>query len=359
MKKYLIILLLLTFALLTSCNLDNQGIFAEVLDRVPSDNRKLSFIGEVKDSNNEDSKIVYFKSVKGIESYEFKKENTNDNPYSTIDWSENSRKNNVFVFNKTDKEIIYFVDKATSDSVSYDSCYKLDLNNNTTTKLSINDNSNSIFVGSYNEYLIGKDGKIYSYTITGTTINITFVAEVTGEYYFKNIDNIFAFSTKSGDVAPQNLKYYKFTGTGFTELTRPDGVSSLGLLRSVSDDGKYLIFSEVNGQTGTFAFELEETKYEDETKYELKKLSTKLSSSNIGKDFESFVDNGCLYFAFDGSNIFNKYNLSNNELTTTTISKLANVAIVGYFKVGPKNYKICTANNGFFNLSLEGTPHLT
>lgn len=350
MKKYLIILLLLTFALLTSCNLDNQGIFAEVLDRVPSDNRKLSFIGEDKD---EDSNIiVYFKSVKGIESYEFKKENTNDNPYSTIDWSENSRKNNVFVFNKTDKEIIYFVDKATSDSVSYDSCYKLDLNNNTTTKLSINDNSNSIFVGSYNEYLIGKDGKIYSYTITGTTINITFVAEVTGEYYFKNIDNIFAFSTKSGDVAPQNLKYYKFTGTGFKELKLPEGLSSLGLLRSVSDDGKYLIFSEVNGQTGTFAFEL------DDTTYELKKLSTKLSSSNIQKDFESFVDSGYLYFAFDGSNIFNKYNLSNNELTTTTISKLANVAIVGYFKVG-SDYKICTANNGFFTLSLDGTPHLT
>lgn len=338
MKKYLIILLLLTFALLTSCNLDNQGIFAEVLDRVPSDNRKLSFIGE-------DSNIVYFKSVKGIESYDL-----TNGTYTTIDSSADSRKNNVFVFNKANKEILYFVDKATSDSVSYDSCYKLDLNNNTTTKLSINDNSNSIFVGSYNEYLIGKDGTVYSYLIADNTISFSIKAQFTDKYYVKNIDNIFAFSTKSGDVAPQNLKYYKFTGTGFTELL-PVDVTSLGLLRSVSDDGKYLIFSQVNGQTGTFAFEL------DDTKYELKKLSTKLSSSNLQKDFESFVDSGYLYFAFDGSNIFNKYNLSDNALTATTISKLGNVAIVGYFKVG-SDYKICTANNGFFILSLEGTPHL-
>ena len=339
MKKYLIILLLLTFALLTSCNLDNQGIFAEVLERVPSDNRKLSFIGE-------DSNIVYFKSVKGIESYHLTK-----GTYTTIDSSPDSRKNNVFVFNKTNNEILYFVDKATSDSVSYDSCYKLDLINNTTTKVSINNNSNSIFVGSYNEYLIGKDGTVYSYSIaTDNSISFTQVDKVAGDnYYVKNIDNIFAFSTKSSDVAAKNLKYYKFTGTGFTELTLPDGVSSLGLLRSVSDDGNYLIFSQVNGQTGTSAFKLDGTT--------LTKLSTKLSSSNIGKDFESFVDSGYLYFAFDGSNIFNKYNLSNNELTTTTISKLGNVAIVGYFKVGP-DYKICTANNGFFTLSLDGTPHL-
>ena len=75
MKKYLIILLLLTFALLTSCNLDNQGIFAEVLDRVPSDNRKLSFIGE-------NLNIVYFKSVKGIESYDL-----TNGTYTTIDSS--------------------------------------------------------------------------------------------------------------------------------------------------------------------------------------------------------------------------------------------------------------------------------
>ena len=132
MKKYLIILLLLTFALLTSCNLDNQGIFAEVLDRVPSDNRKLSFIGE-------DSNIVYFKSVKGIESYDL-----TNGTYTTIDSSADSRKNNVFVFNKANKEILYFVDKATSDSVSYGSCYKLDLSSNTPPTKLINNSEDII-----------------------------------------------------------------------------------------------------------------------------------------------------------------------------------------------------------------------
>ena len=49
MKKLIIISLAL-LALLTSCNLDNQGIFAEVIDRTPSDNRKLSVIGLSSDN---------------------------------------------------------------------------------------------------------------------------------------------------------------------------------------------------------------------------------------------------------------------------------------------------------------------
>ncbi|MDD7271516.1 MAG: hypothetical protein PUH25_06500 [Spirochaetales bacterium] len=342
MKKYLTILLLLAIALLSSCNLDNQGIFAEVIDRVPSDNRKLSFIGD-------DSNKVYFKSVNGIESYDL-----DNGTYKTLDSSENARKNNIFVFNKTDKVIIYFVDKATSDGVAYDSCYKLDIDSQETTKLT--NNSNIIFADSYNEYLIGKDGKIYSYSIADDkTISFTLKAEVSDKYYVKNIDNIFAFSTKSTDSTTKNLEYYKFKGDIFTPITSEDA-TYLGKLRSVTTDAvngtQYLFFSEVNGQAETSVFKLTDT--------EFKKLG-KLSSSNVGRDFESFVDSGVdsdnLYFAYDGSSILNKYNLTSGELTSTTISKLGNVAIVGYFKVGT-DYKICTANNGFLTLSLDGTPHL-
>lgn len=341
MKKYLTILLLLAIALLSSCNLDNQGIFAEVIDRVPSDNRKLSFIGD-------DSNKVYFKSVNGIESYDL-----DNGTYKTLDSSENARKNNIFVFNKTDKVIIYFVDKATSDGVAYDSCYKLDLKDNNTTTTKLTNNSDIIFAGSYNEYLIDKEGNVYSYIIDENNV-ITFdikASKIENEFYVKNIDNIFAFSTKSTDATTNNLEYYKFTGSGFTKITL-SGDSNLGILRSVitaaDNVTQYLIFSEVNGQAETSVF-----KYDGAV---LTKLG-KLSSSKVGKDFKSFVDNNCLYFAYDGSSSLNKYNLTSGELTSTTISKLGNVAIVGYFKVGT-DYKICTANNGFLTLSLDGTPHL-
>lgn len=346
MKKYLTILLLLAIALLSSCNLDNQGIFAEVIDRVPSDNRKLSFIGA---NSNSETTIVYFKSVNGIESYDLK-----NKTYEKLDSSENARKNNIFVFNKEDKEIIYFVDKATSDGVSYDSCYKLDLkdNNNTTTKLT--NNSDIIFAGSYNKYLIDKEGNVYSYSIDENN-EITFgikANKIENEFYVKNIDNIFAFSTKSTDATTKNLEYYKFTGSGFTKIALSDD-SNLGILRSVTtatdNVTQYLIFSEVNGQAETSLFKYDGT--------DLTKLG-KLLSSNVRKDFESFVDSGNLYFAYDGSSSLNKYNLASGELTSTTISKLGNVAIVGYFNVIDKEYKICTANNGFLTLSLDGTPHL-
>ena len=33
------------------------------------------------------------------------------------------------------------------------------------------------------------------------------------------------------------------------------------------------------------------------------------------------------------------------------------ISIIGYFKVGD-NYKICTTNNGFFTLSVSGTPKI-
>ena len=60
MKKYMLLLFILLVALLTSCNLDNQGIFAEVLDRVPSDNRRISLIGNIGND-------IYFSSKNGIE----------------------------------------------------------------------------------------------------------------------------------------------------------------------------------------------------------------------------------------------------------------------------------------------------
>ena len=95
MKKYMLLLFILLVALLTSCNLDNQGIFAEVLDRVPSDNRRISLIGS-KNNN------VYFSSKNGIESY-----NLDSGVYTTIDGSAEAKKSNRFILDGNN--LIYFV----------------------------------------------------------------------------------------------------------------------------------------------------------------------------------------------------------------------------------------------------------
>ena len=82
----------------------------------------------------------------------------------------------------------------------------------------------------------------------------------------------------------------------------------------------------------------------------------KIYSSTVSKDFASFVDGDNFYYVYDGSSNFNKLNLSSPAVTSTTISKISTVSIVGYFKLSDNVYKICTSNNGFFTLTLGDIP---
>lgn len=345
MKKYLTILLLLAIALLSSCNLDNQGIFAEVIDRVPSDNRKLSFIGA-----NSVTNIVYFKSVNGIESYDL-----NNGTYKTIDSSIEAKKSNRFII-YDNNTIIYFVETANDNSAKYEGYYSLNLTTGDKTPLDGSSNTD-IFCSSFNNWLLTKDGEIIIPSIDSNNklIWTNKISAPANTHLYGNIDDIIIYSTDITNSIPStsSLVYYLFDGSNLKKINTGD-TNEYGTLVSVSSNGssKYLFFTNKDNST-TSVYELVNADSP------LSKLPTKLSYTS--KKFLSFIDKDSdnLYFAYDGSSIFNTIDLKsvNKELTSTTISKLGNVAIVGYFKVGT-DYKICTANNGFLTLSLDGTPHL-
>lgn len=333
MKKYMLILFILLVALLTSCNLDNQGIFAEVLDRVPSDNRRISLIGS-KNNN------VYFSSKNGIESY-----NLVSGVYTTIDGSAEAKKSNRFILDGD--KIIYFVESANSITPKYDGYYSINIS--TKEKKSLDGSANTdIFCGAFDKYLINKNGDVFSTSVDANN-NISFILEATAHSntrFVKNIDNILVYTTSaSGIPDSSSLVYYYFDGT--TDLKNIG--SNLGVLRSVAKDNsnssKVLTFSKTNEGTSFY-------------KLESNQLSKIYSFSTVyQKDFASFIDNGYLYYAYDGSSSFNKLSLADSSFTTTNISKISTVSIIGYFKVGD-NYKICTTNNGFFTLSVSGTPKI-
>lgn len=330
----MLLLFILLVALLTSCNLDNQGIFAEVLDRVPSDNRRISLIGNIGND-------IYFSSKNGIESY-----NLDSGVYTTIDGSAEAKKSNRFILDKVNNQIIYFVESANSTTVKYDGYYSININ--TKERKSLDGSANTdIFCGAFDEYLINKNGDVFStFVDANNKITFTKVAPAHSNTRFvKSIDRILVYTTSSAEIPDSSsLVYYYFDGS--SDL-KPIG-SNLGDLRSVAKDASttVLTFSKTNEGTKFY-------KLESNTLYEKYSISTVYQ-----KDFASFIDNGNLYYAYDGSSSFNKLTLSATpSFTTTTISKISTVSIIGYFKVGD-NYKICTTNNGFFTLSVSGTPKI-
>ena len=327
----MLLLFILLVALLTSCNLDNQGIFAEVLDRVPSDNRRISLIGS-KDNN------VYFSSKNGIESY-----NLVSGVYTTIDGSAEAKKSNRFILDGD--KIIYFVESANSITPKYDGYYSINIS--TKEKKSLDGSANTdIFCGAFDKYLINKNGDVVSTSIDDNIITFTKKASVLENPRFvKNIDDILVYTTSSAEIPDSSsLVYYYFDGS---EL-KPIG-SNLGNLRSVAKDASYTVLTFSKSNEGTSFYKLV-----GNTLIPISSISTVYQ-----KDFASFIDNGNLYYAYDGSSSFNKLSLADSSFTTTNISKISTVSIIGYFYIQEKNiYKICTSNNGFFTLSVSGTPKI-
>ena len=184
MKKLIIISLAL-LALLTSCNLDNQGIFAEVIDRTPSDNRKLSVIGL-----SSDNKTLYFSSVNGIEAYDLETPNlTEKERYKTLDDSENARKISISLM--VDGKIVYGVTRATQDIVEYTGFYLCDPDD---TNKKLNCENEVIFNGSFENFAYDAVGNIYKAELNPDNLKLTFskipVPEE-GLSFYSNMDRIF------------------------------------------------------------------------------------------------------------------------------------------------------------------------
>ena len=323
MKKLIIISLAL-LALLTSCNLDNQGIFAEVIDRTPSDNRKLSVIGL-----SSDNKTLYFSSVKGIEAYDLV-----NNTYNTLDDSENARKISISLM--VGGKIVYGVTRATQDIVEYTGFYLCDPDG---TNKKLNCDNEVIFNGSFENFAYDAEGNIYKAELDPDNLKLTFskipVPEE-GLSFYSSMDRIFCF--KKGST----FTYYLFDETeGLKEISGLDGA---GIIRSVakdSDENYYAVFSASNSKV----YKIEGN---------AATLKGSVVGSKISRNFSSFVNGDYLCYAFDGQSSFYTFNLEDETLSSTTVSKISKVAIVGYYSVDNNGtYRVCTSNNGFFTLKID------
>ena len=323
MKKLIIISLAL-LALLTSCNLDNQGIFAEVIDRTPSDNRKLSVIGL-----SSDNKTLYFSSVKGIEAYDLV-----NNTYETLDDSENARKISISLM--VGGKIVYGVTRATQDIVEYTGFYLCDPDG---TNKKLNCDNEVIFNGSFENFAYDAEGNIYKAELDPDNLKLTFskipVPEE-GLSFYSSMDRIFCF--KKGST----FTYYLFDETeGLKEISGLDGA---GKIRSVTkdSDGNYVaVFSASTSKV----YKIEEN---------AATLKGSVVGSKISRNFSSFVNGDYLCYAFDGQSSFYTFNLEDETLSSTTVSKISKVAIVGYYSVDNNGtYRVCTSNNGFFTLKID------
>ena len=331
MKKLIIISLAL-LALLTSCNLDNQGIFAEVIDRTPSDNRKLSVIGL-----SSDNKTLYFSSVKGIEAYDLV-----NNTYNTLDDSENARKISISLM--VEGKIVYGVTRATQDIVEYTGFYLCNPADGTYKKL--NCDNEVIFNGSFENFAYDADGNIYEAKLVGDDLTFPLKCSAPGEglSFYSSMDRIFCF--KKGST----FTYYLFDETeGLKEISGLDGA---GKIRSVTkdSDGNYVaVFSSSNSKV-----------YRINVSTNTAEKIEVVVGSEISRKFSSFIYGDYLCYAFDGSSSLYTLKLSDHTLSSTTVSKISKVAIVGYYSVDNNGtYRVCTSNNGFFTLNIDGNGKVT
>lgn len=329
MKK-IIIIALAVLALFASCNLDNQGVFAEVIDRTPSDNRKLSAIGL-----SSDNKFLYFSSVNGIEAYNLKTpdlEMEEKDRYKTLDDSANARK--ISISFMIDGKIVYGVTRATQDIVEYTGFYLCDPDG---TYKKLNCNNEVIFNSSFENFAYDAEGNIYKAELVEDNLSFNPICSAPDGKYFNSIERIFCF------IEDSKFTYYLFDGTNLNKITGLDGA---GKIRSVAkdSDGNYVaVFSSSNSKV-----------YRINVSTKTAKKIDVVVGSEISRKFSSFIYGDYLCYAFDGSSSFYTLKLSDQTLSSTTVSKISKVAIVGYYSVDNNGtYRVCTSNNGFFTLKID------
>ena len=230
MKKTILItciaLVLLSFV---SCNLDNNGILLNGLEKVPSDNKNRSFIGY-----DEDSSIMYYVTVDGLVKREVKSSDddvistpeiviSNDpiftHYYQALGWLQGTG------------TIGYMTDSAGNNGGQY--FYSIDPDTAAVTPLEVRGDHHMPIVDVYMETdgvrLVGDDGTVYSATISGKSITFRemytskgafvsctngLIRYLDGKYWYEGAE----ISGLSGSVkafaAVDSNSYYAITTSG-------------------------------------------------------------------------------------------------------------------------------------------------
>lgn len=174
MKKTILItciaLVLLSFV---SCNLDNNGILLNGLEKVPSDNKNRSFIGY-----DENSRTMYYVTVDGLVKREVKSSDddvistpeiviSNDpiftHYYQALGWLQD------------EDTIVYMTDSAGNNGGQY--FYSINTGTTAVTPFEKSDDEHEpivdVYMTTYGVRLVGDDGTVYSATISGKSITFT------------------------------------------------------------------------------------------------------------------------------------------------------------------------------------------
>ena len=164
-----IVLVLLSFV---SCNLDNNGILLNGLEKVPSDNKNRSFIGY-----DENSSMMYYVTVDGLVKREVK--SSDDDVISTpeIVISNDSIFTHYYQalgWLQDEDTIGYMTDSAGNNGGQH--FYSIDPDTAAVTPLEVNGDHMPIvdvYMATDGARLVGDDGTVYSAEISGNIITVT------------------------------------------------------------------------------------------------------------------------------------------------------------------------------------------
>ena len=262
MKKTILItciaLVLLSFV---SCNLDNNGILLNGLEKVPSDNKNRSFIGY-----DEDSSTVYYVTVDGLVKRAVA---SGDEPvisndpifthyYQALGWLQD------------DNTIVYMTDSAGNNGGQ--AFYSIDPNTAAVTPFKVSGvhmHIVDVYMATDGARLVGDDGTVYSAEISDNIIKVT-----------KRIDSKGAFFSCTNGLIKYSDGYYY-------EGVKTSGIS--GEVKSFATDGNTKYAVSVSGSSFLI--------YKADSGTAFSEIKSISGSDN--KEFPSLIDRaGNLYFLY-------------------------------------------------------------
>ena len=263
----LLALLLLSFV---SCNLDNNGILINALEKVPSDNKNRSFIGFDGD------KTMYYVTVDGlvkrtVESSDKGVINTPEivisnhsiftHYYQALGWLQD------------DNTIVYMTDSAGNNGGQ--DFYSIDTSSAEVTSLKVEGKGTGIvdcYMASDKVRLVGDDGTIYSAEISDETLKLTAVESDSQGTFVSSTNGLIRYSD----------------GSYYYEGKKTSGISGVVRSFATSDDGKKYAVS-VSGSSFLI--------YKADGGTEFSEIESISGSNN--NEFPSLIDSaGNLYFLY-------------------------------------------------------------
>lgn len=263
MKKTILItciaLVLLSFV---SCNLDNNGILLNGLEKVPSDNKNRSFIGY-----DEDSSTMYYVTVDGLVKREVKSSDddvistpeiviSNDSIfthyYQALGWLQDAA------------TIGYMTDSAGNNGGQY--FYSIDPRTAAVTPLEVSGDHMPIvdvYVATEGVRLVGDNGTVYSAEISGDSITFTekfpsngsfvsctngLIRYSDGKYYYEG-QEITGLSGTVKSFATDDSNSYAITTSGSSFVIYSISGSSADQITTIpgGDNNEFPCFVDSNG----------------------------------------------------------------------------------------------------------------